>query len=1005
MGTLAVGNLDSDPALEIVVPYRDNAGQWFLDAFKWNGTRLPGFPYSSGSEEMNTSPTLYDLDGDGKMGIIFTRGSSIIALRGNGSIMWSNAVTFQNYIPQSGYQTVTNGFYLTTDNQFHPTLPSNTVFSSQVSSPIVADFDGTGVKQIVSAWKIDPDPVGGQQDYDPFINDIFGLGEWGTVGESWSGGVVFFNALTGAKDYVYHIHQLIESGLGIGRSQPMGSLQTYVLNDSDSIVCFDKSKPFGFYGNGQLHKMFGKNLRMTSGFYQQGIDIYPCDIDGDGLDEVLSVTTQFNCLWQPHESLLDDDGALLWRKWKQPVIITNNNGWFNNACAIPVNPDHDNRIDVLSFTHSYEINFRSWNGVDFVDRPGWPKNFFPYIPTPPVVGDVDGDGEQEIIIGTYDPAQTPSSGALYIFAPDGTLKQSVNVPGGLKHIPSLADVNADGSLDVIYRSLAGQVYVQNFGANSATNISWATHRGNAQRDGNLGRSLFPPNTPIVVTRVGGYRTAYFEWAGQGTNIVSGYRLYRAADPKGPFSLVANIPNTATSFTDTALDVGWQYIYELAAIVNGVEVRSAPFAILSLLNNNLIANGGFEENDNSHWDKWDTGNIPWTNMIGSSNALHGHQAMEIVLQNQGTTDGINQYVVYGTPRSYIPVSAGTLYSFGGFIQSSGLTAMTTNWFEWTSSLTGDDHNPRPTFPYPNYFTPAMAIGPAQTPWTYLNRVFTMPVGFPNVELRHRMQMAVPASGSLYLDDIFFRALTPLTDAHWNVVLPLNASWRYSSTAPTVAWYATNFSDAAWTVGTAKFGAGSGPTNIVTTLPASRSSYYFRKTFVVNDLPFEDLLLEANCTDDFAGAVYPLRVWLNGQEVITSGIDAVSSDGNETKYYDLTLFQHLLRTGTNTIAVQLNNAWASTWDNVSFDVGLIAIPSLFNAIELLSVQRTSANALLRISAPVGASLRVESRDSLNGQWQFAGNLVATSSVTVFSDTGQNGRVSPVQAPSRYYRVIGN
>jgi hypothetical protein len=1004
MGTLAVGNLDSDSALEIVVPYRDNNGQWFLDAFKWNGTHIAGFPYASGSQEMNTSPTLYDLGGDGKMEIIVMRGNSIVALRGNGSVVWSNAVTYQNYIPQSGYQVVTNGFYLTTDNQFHPTLPANAVFSSQFSSPIVADFDGNGVKQIATGWKIDPDPVGGQQDYNPFINDIFGFGEWGTVGESWSGGVVFFNAKTGGKDYVYHIHQLVESGLGIGRSQPTGSLQTYVLNDSDSIVCFDKSKPFGFYGNGQLHKMFGKNLRMESGYYQQSIDIYPCDVDGDGLDEVLSVTTQFNSLWQPHESLLDDDGALMWRKWKQPVTITNNNGWFNNACAIPVNPDHDNRIDVLSFTHSYEINFRTWNGVEFVDRPGWPKNFFPFIPTPPVVGDVDGDGQQEIVIGTYDPAANPSSGSLYIFALDGTLKQSLNVPGGLKHIPSLADVNADGSLDVVYRSLAGQIYVQNFGATDATNVSWATHRGNAQRDGNLRQSLFPPNTPIVTKKVGGYRKAYFEWAGQGTNIVTAYRLYRASDPSGPFGLVATIPNTETNFTDTGLTPGWQYIYELAAVVNGSEIHSAPFAVLSLLNGNLVANSGFEENDNSHWDKWDTGNIPWTNMIGSSNAFQGRKSMQIVLNNQTTTDGINQYVVYGTPRSYIPVTAGTLYSFGGFIQSSGLTALTTNWFEWTSSPTGDDHNARPTFPYPNYFTPQLAVGPTATPWTYLNRVFTMPAGFPNVEIRHRFQSSVPASGSLYIDNLFFRSLPALADPHWNTLLPFNSVWKFSSTIPVGAWYSTNFADATWALGTAKFGAGSGPTNIVTTLPTSRPSYYFRKTLTLIDPYFEELLLAAHCTDDFGGTTYPLRLWINGQEIVTSGINAVSSDGNDTKYFDLTLFQNHLAAGTNTIAVQLNNAWASTWDNISFDMSLLGIPSLANAIELGSVQRTSTNVLLQIFAPAGTSLRVESRDGISAPWQLVGNVVATSPVTTVADNGQNGRIAPAAATSRYYRVIG-
>ena len=69
LGTLAVGNLDSDASLEIVIPYRNSSGQWVLDAFKYTGQRLPGFPYLSGNEEMNVSPTLYDLDGDGRVDV------------------------------------------------------------------------------------------------------------------------------------------------------------------------------------------------------------------------------------------------------------------------------------------------------------------------------------------------------------------------------------------------------------------------------------------------------------------------------------------------------------------------------------------------------------------------------------------------------------------------------------------------------------------------------------------------------------------------------------------------------------------------------------------------------------------------------------------------------------------------------------------------------------------------------------------------------------------------
>jgi hypothetical protein len=171
-------------------------------------------------------------------------------------------------------------------------------------------------------------------------------------------------------------------------------------------------------------------------------------------------------------------------------------GWLNSASLIPCNPDHDNHVDVLGFNHSYEITFRYWNGIELVDRPGWPKNFYPYLPSPPVVGDVDGDGAEEIVIGTYNPAVTPSTGSLLIYALDGTLKRSVPVPGGIKHIPALADVEGTGHLDVIYRSLLGQIYVQDFGSTNTNLVSWATHRGNMRRDGNRGVSRYPTSLRV-----------------------------------------------------------------------------------------------------------------------------------------------------------------------------------------------------------------------------------------------------------------------------------------------------------------------------------------------------------------------------------------------------------------------------------------------------------------------------------------------------------------------------
>jgi hypothetical protein len=111
------------------------------------------------------------------------------------------------------------------------------------------------------------------------------------------------------------------------------------------------------------------------------------------------------------------------------------------------------------------------------------------------VGDVDGDGNEEIVIGTYNPALNPSPGSLLIYALDGTLKQSIPVPGGIKQIPALADVEGIGRLDVVYRSVAGRIYVENFGATGTNLVSWATHRGNMRRDGNHGVSLSAGDTP------------------------------------------------------------------------------------------------------------------------------------------------------------------------------------------------------------------------------------------------------------------------------------------------------------------------------------------------------------------------------------------------------------------------------------------------------------------------------------------------------------------------------
>jgi hypothetical protein len=898
--------------------------------------------------------------------------------------------------------TLTNGFYWTGTGGFISHLPSTAIFYSEVSPPIVADFNGYGSNEIVTAWKIDPQPNGFDQDYNPFVNDIYGFGEWGTIGEDWSGGVVAHDARNGQQNFVYHFYHLLEAGLAVGKAKPGRTLNVYALNDSDSVVSFDKTLPHGLWGKGMLHKQYGKAQRLMCGSYEIPIDVYTADLDGDGLDETLMAGTQLSPLWQPNETIMDDDGAIMWRRWLPHIDITHNYGWHNSSCLIPVNPDHDNHADVLGFNHSYEITFRYWNGAELVDRPGWPKNFYPLLPTPPVVGDVDGDGQEEIIIGTYNPSITPSVGNLMIYALDGTLKQIIPVPGGLKHIPALADVEGNGHLDVIFRSLLGQVYVYNFGATTTNLVSWATHRGNMRRDGNRNGSFYPPGTPLVTKKTSGYNRASFTWSN--STPAQLYRIFRAEKGDGPFLQVATVLPSTNSYTDAGLKPGVQYFYEVRAVYATNTVPSVPFVVLSMYNSNLLANAGFEENDNSHWDKWFSGSVEMTNMLGSTNIFYqGRQSMRVILENQTNSGTIAQFDQYGIPDSTLYVTPGTFYSYGGFFKSGGISAPSQHWLTWISTKTGYDTNNRPNLPWPYYFTPSFVADTNVTGWVYVNRTFQLPSGFPNVELGHSFSMNTPGSGSIYMDNLFFRSIPSPTATNWANLVPFGSSWKFFTNVPPSNWYFDNFNDNSWQQANAKFGAGSGPTNIVTRLPQLRTAYYFRKSFVLNS-DVEDLLLTATCTDDSGSALYPIRVFLNGNQIPAS-IETVTAQGNEPRYFDLTPFSNFLRPGTNSIAVCVSNYWAD-WDDVAFDVSLKAV--LYHpCIPKLSVQLTSSQPprLSMESAP-GTVWQIQSRDSVVGDspWQLA--QVFTNSaggVQVIQDTGQNGRAMPTATPSRLYRLI--
>ena len=126
--------------------------------------------------------------------------------------------------------------------------------------------------------------------------------------------------------------------------------------------------------------------------------------------------------------------------------------------------------------------------------------------------------------------------------------------------------------------------------------------------------------------------------------------------------------------------------------------------------------------------------------------------------------------------------------------------------------------------------------------------------------------------------------------------------------------------------------------------------------------QELLLEATCTDSYAGKVYPLRIFLNGEELATTGIEAVTGQGNEVRYYDLHAFTSLLREGVNTIGVIVRNTWTADFDDVAFDLSLKAIPYSPGSAKL-TLDQTGPSIAVEAVTPPGTIWQLRSCESIN------------------------------------------
>ncbi len=324
------------------------------------------------------------------------------------------------------------------------------------------------------------------------------------------------------------------------------------------------------------------------------------DLDGDGQLEVVVITEND----QLH--VIEPNGT---ERAPFPITFVSNNAAYGIPCPSPALADinGDGQLEIVavsvSDTRNAAIHVLTLAGTDLS---GWPRTVPGNSESSPVVGDINGDGQLEILFGIGG-GDDNDPNALYAFRKNGGTVPGfpLLLTGPVRPAPFLTDLDGDGKVEIVYGGWDLQMHAWSLPAAYVPSLlPWPTFKGNPLRTGRYPQSW--------ATAVSGWelRAAVVGSGVELAAIASGqagvagpWQVERSASELAPTVLTAGgaaggAPSTAGSvtpewvvlgtamaagsdrfvFTDTAAPAGTVCRYRMRDLASGGQITTGPVVI-------------------------------------------------------------------------------------------------------------------------------------------------------------------------------------------------------------------------------------------------------------------------------------------------------------------------------------------------------------------------------------------------------------------------------------------